>query len=84
LRVGEPWIDPAEMPRLEGAFARGGPDALARAIPEAWVAGLTASGAPEEVRRRVDRYRAAGVKLPILRPAAAHQTARVIDLFTPR
>jgi alkanesulfonate monooxygenase SsuD/methylene tetrahydromethanopterin reductase-like flavin-dependent oxidoreductase (luciferase family) len=46
--------------------------------------GLTASGTPNEVVQRVERYREAGVTLPILRPAARHQTTRVIDLFTPR
>ena len=56
----------------------------ARAIPAAWIDGLTASGTPDEVRRRVDGYRQAGVKLPILRPAAGHQAARIIDLFAPR
>ena len=33
LRVGEPWIDPAELPRFEAAFAAGGPEGLAHAIP---------------------------------------------------
>ena len=46
--------------------------------------GLTASGTPDEVVQRVERYREAGVTLPILRPAARHQTPRVIDLFAPR
>ncbi|MCI0548774.1 MAG: LLM class flavin-dependent oxidoreductase [Candidatus Rokubacteria bacterium] len=84
LRVGEPSIDPAELPRLEAAFARGGPEGLAQAIPPSWIEGLTASGTPDEVVRRVERYREAGVKLPILRPAAAHQSRRIIDLFAPR
>lgn len=84
MRVGEPWIELAELPRFEAAFAAGGPEGLARAIPPSWIDGLTASGTPEEVVRRVERYREAGVKLPILRPAAAHQTSRVIDLFAPR
>jgi alkanesulfonate monooxygenase SsuD/methylene tetrahydromethanopterin reductase-like flavin-dependent oxidoreductase (luciferase family) len=84
LRVGEPRIDPAELPRFETAFAAGGPEGLARAIPAAWIEGVTASGTPDEVGRRVNRYREAGVRLPILRPAAAHQTARIIDLFAPR
>jgi 5,10-methylenetetrahydromethanopterin reductase len=84
MRVGEPWIDGAELPRFETAFAAGGPEGLARAIPASWIEGLTASGTPDEIGRRVDRYRAAGVKLPILRPAAAHQTPRIVDLFAPR
>jgi alkanesulfonate monooxygenase SsuD/methylene tetrahydromethanopterin reductase-like flavin-dependent oxidoreductase (luciferase family) len=48
------------------------------------VRGLTAAGTPDEVVARVQRYREAGVKLPIVRPAAAHQTRRLIDLFSPR
>ena len=84
LRVGEPWIDPAEMPRFEAAFAAGGPERLAQAIPPSWIEGLTASGTPDEVVQRVERYREAGVTLPILRPAARHQTPRVIDLSAPR
>lgn len=83
LRVGEPWIDPAELPRFEAAFARGGPEGLAQAIPPSWIEGLTASGTPDEAVRRVERYREAGVKLPILRPAAGHQSRRIIDLFAP-
>jgi hypothetical protein len=42
---------------------------------------MTASGTPEEVKNRVQRYRDAGVKIPLLRPAAAHQTQRLLDLF---
>ena len=59
-------------------------EGLARAIPPSWIEGLTASGTPDEVVQRVERYREAGVTLPILRPAARHQTSRVIDLFAPR
>lgn len=83
LRVGEPGIDPTDLPRLEAAFADGGPQGLARALSPSWIEALTASGTPDEVVGRVERYRAAGVKLPIVRPAAAHQAARLIDLFTP-
>jgi alkanesulfonate monooxygenase SsuD/methylene tetrahydromethanopterin reductase-like flavin-dependent oxidoreductase (luciferase family) len=84
LRVGEPHIDPAALPAFTAAFDAGGAGGLARAIPPSWIEGLTASGTPDEVVRRVERYREAGVTLPILRPAAAHQAARIIDLFAPR
>jgi alkanesulfonate monooxygenase SsuD/methylene tetrahydromethanopterin reductase-like flavin-dependent oxidoreductase (luciferase family) len=84
LRVGEPHIDPDIVPRLEEAHHEGGPEALARALPASMVQGLTAAGTPDEVVRRIERYREAGVRLPIVRPAAAHQTQRVIDLFSPR
>jgi alkanesulfonate monooxygenase SsuD/methylene tetrahydromethanopterin reductase-like flavin-dependent oxidoreductase (luciferase family) len=83
MRVGEPVIDPAAFPVFQRAWDAGGPEALAREVPADWVEGLTASGTPDEARARVERYRAAGVRLPIVRPAAAHQAARIIDLFTP-
>jgi alkanesulfonate monooxygenase SsuD/methylene tetrahydromethanopterin reductase-like flavin-dependent oxidoreductase (luciferase family) len=46
------------------------------------VQGLTAAGTPDDVVVRIQRYRDAGVKLPIVRPAGAHQTRRIIDLFS--
>ena len=70
LRVGEPYIDAAVVPS-----SRRPPR---RAAPTRWpgrsrlvVEGLTAGGTPDEVARRIERYREAGVKLPIVRPAAA-------------
>ncbi len=83
MKVGEPVIDPAVLPRLAEAFDRGGAPALARAIPDSWIEGLTAAGGPEDVRRRVEQYRRAGVRLPILRPAAAHQAPRLLELLAP-
>jgi hypothetical protein len=73
VRVGEPWIDSAELPRFGAAFAAGGSEGLAQAIPPSWIEGLTASGTPDEVVQRVERYREAGVTLPILRPATRHR-----------
>jgi 5,10-methylenetetrahydromethanopterin reductase len=84
MRVGEPYIDPALVPVLEEAHRRGGPDALARALPASVVEGLTMAGTPDAVVQRIQRYRDAGVRLPIVRPAAGHQTQRIIDLFSPR
>jgi alkanesulfonate monooxygenase SsuD/methylene tetrahydromethanopterin reductase-like flavin-dependent oxidoreductase (luciferase family) len=81
MRVGEPYIRPEDLPRFAEAYAGGGMEALIRAVPDSYVEGMTASGTPEEVRRRVQAYRDAGVRLPLLRPAAAHQTDRLIDLF---
>jgi 5,10-methylenetetrahydromethanopterin reductase len=83
VRVGEPYIDPALVPGLEEAHRRGGPDALARALPATMVQGLTAAGTPDEVVTKIQRYRDAGVKLPIVRPAAGHQTQRILDLLSP-
>ena len=84
LRVGEPSIDVSVLPELEEAYRTGGPEALAAALPASMVEGLTAAGTADRVVERIERYREAGVKLPIIRPAAAHQTQRIIDLFSPR
>lgn len=83
LRVGEPHIREDDLPGFAQAHREGGKDGLMAAVPEHYVANLTASGTPAEVRERVQRYREAGVKLPILRPGAGHQTQRLLDLFAP-
>lgn len=81
MRVGEPYIRPEDIPRFEEAYARGGMEGLIKAVPDSYVEGMTASGTPGEVIRRVQQYRDAGVKLPLLRPAAAQQIERLLDLF---
>jgi 5,10-methylenetetrahydromethanopterin reductase len=81
LRVGEPYIHESDLPIFTTAWESGGKDALIRAIPDSYVTGMTASGTPDQVLARVDEYRRAGVRLPILRPGAAHQTDRLLDLF---
>jgi 5,10-methylenetetrahydromethanopterin reductase len=81
MRVGEPYIRKEDIPVFEEAYRRGGKEGLIRAVPDEYVLGMTATGTPEEVRRRVDEFRAAGVRLPILRPAAKHQTERLLEEF---
>jgi 5,10-methylenetetrahydromethanopterin reductase len=83
LRVGEPVINPDDLPVFAAAYNKGGKAALTKAIPDSYVAGLTASGTPNEVLDKVEKYRALGVKLPLLRPAAHHQTERLLNLFAP-
>jgi 5,10-methylenetetrahydromethanopterin reductase len=83
MRVGEPYIKAEDIPLFEKAWERGGKDALIEAVPDSYVEGMTASGTPEEVVARVQKFRAVGVQVPILRPAAAHQTERLLDLFAP-
>lgn len=83
MRVGEPYIHEEDLPIFEQAFNERGMDGLIDVIPDSYIEGLTASGTPTQVRDRVDEYRAAGVKLPLLRPAAASQTRRIVDLFGP-
>ena len=81
MRVGEPYIHKEDIPLFEKAHAQGGMEGLIKAIPDSYVEGMTASGTPDEVKKRVQQYRDAGVKIPLLRPAAAHQTQRLLDLF---
>ncbi|MDR7419030.1 MAG: LLM class flavin-dependent oxidoreductase [Armatimonadota bacterium] len=80
-RVGEPYYEPEELPRLEAAYRQGGKPALERALAPRTVENLTACGTPDEVLARIQKYRNAGVRLPIVRPAAPHQVPRVLDLF---
>lgn len=82
LRVGEPYINKDDIPKFKQAHADGGMEALIKAVPDSYVEGMTASGTPDEVKARVQQYRDAGVQIPLLRPAAAHQTQRLLELFT--
>jgi 5,10-methylenetetrahydromethanopterin reductase len=82
-RVGEPYIDPDEVRHLHAAYDEGGLGALAKAISPRTVQGLTAAGTPDEVVEKIEKYRDAGVHLPILRPASWDQSRRIIDLFAP-
>jgi 5,10-methylenetetrahydromethanopterin reductase len=84
LRVGEPYINQEDLPKFEQGYNQGGKEGLIKAIPDSYVAGLTASGTPTEVMDKVEQYRQAGVQLPLLRPAAAPQTQRLLDLFAPK
>jgi alkanesulfonate monooxygenase SsuD/methylene tetrahydromethanopterin reductase-like flavin-dependent oxidoreductase (luciferase family) len=81
MRVGEPYIKEEDIPRFQDAWAKGGKQALINAVPDSYVEGMTASGTPDEVVEKVQRYRDVGVQVTILRPAAKHQTGRIIDLF---
>jgi len=80
--VGEPYMHEEDIPIFEEAWNRGGKKGLTEAVPDSYVEGMTASGTPEEVLERVERYRDAGVQVPILRPAAAHQAERLVELFS--
>jgi 5,10-methylenetetrahydromethanopterin reductase len=81
LRVGEPAIDRKDFPMLKAALDRGGRAAVAEVLPRSLVENTTATGTPDEVRARVERYRKAGVTFPLVRPQAPHQVSRVMDLF---
>lgn len=81
--VGEPYMREEDIPVFEEAWRKGGKEALIAAVPDSYIDGMTASGTPEEVVARVQRYRDVGVQVPILRPAGAHQAERLLDLFAP-
>jgi 5,10-methylenetetrahydromethanopterin reductase len=81
LRVGEPAINRDDFPMLMAALKQGGKAAVAEALPRTLIENTTATGTPDEVVARVERYRRAGVTFPLLRPQAPHQLARVMDLF---
>ncbi|MFQ5914648.1 MAG: LLM class flavin-dependent oxidoreductase [Nitrospinota bacterium] len=81
MRVGEPYIRKEDLPKFEEAERRGGKEALMKAMPVSYIEGLTASGTPPEVRDKVEKYREAGVKLPIIRPALSRQVQKALDLF---
>jgi 5,10-methylenetetrahydromethanopterin reductase len=80
--VGEPYMHEEDIPVFEEAWKRGGKEGLTAAVPDSYIEGMTASGTPDEVKARVQRYRDVGVQVPILRPAAAHQAERLLDLFS--
>jgi 5,10-methylenetetrahydromethanopterin reductase len=81
LRVGEPAINREDFPMLLEALRTGGKAAVAKALPQSLIENTTATGTPDEVLARVERYRRAGVTLPLLRPQGRHQMGRVMDLF---
>ena len=84
LRVGEPAIDRNDFPMLLEALHRGGKHAVAKALPRRLIESTTACGTPDEVLARVERYRRAGVTLPLIRSQARHQIPRALDLFAKR
>lgn len=83
MRVGEPYFHPEDFPKFEEAWNRGGKEALIAAVPDSYIRGMTASGTPDQVKAKVQQFRDVGVQVPILRPAAAHQAERLLDLFAP-
>jgi 5,10-methylenetetrahydromethanopterin reductase len=84
MRVGEPYIQEDDIPLLEEAYQRGGKRELMKALPDRYISGMTASGTPAEVEKKIQEFREVGVRLPILRPAAKHQNERLLEQFSPR
>ncbi|WP_432991874.1 LLM class flavin-dependent oxidoreductase [Dactylosporangium sp. CA-233914] len=76
--VGEPNISADAPAELSAIFHEQGYDALLAALPDSYVDALTASGPVPEVRRRLERYRAAGVDVPLVRAASTAQVDRLL------
>ncbi|MCX8200893.1 MAG: LLM class flavin-dependent oxidoreductase [Candidatus Caldarchaeum sp.] len=70
LKVGEPSVSDELIQELLRSYRSGGFEKLMQDIPETVLENLTAVGTPSEVRDRIEKYREAGVELPIIRPAA--------------
>jgi 5,10-methylenetetrahydromethanopterin reductase len=64
----ETRVDDARIQAVRAAFNESGLDAAADQVSDEIVDYLAAAGTPEECRARLDEYRAAGVRLPILAP----------------
>lgn len=65
---------------LERIVARGGPEAVAREMPEAWLDDFAVAGAPEECAERIARYLQAGATSVILAPQPAEQYESILEL----
>lgn len=65
---------------LERLVARGGPEAVGREMPEAWLDDFTVAGAPDECAERIARYLHAGATSVILAPQPADQYAATLEL----
>jgi alkanesulfonate monooxygenase SsuD/methylene tetrahydromethanopterin reductase-like flavin-dependent oxidoreductase (luciferase family) len=84
IRVGDSNIHEEDLPKLQEAMKKGGEELLARTLPLSCIENLTASGTPQEVLDRIEKYRGAGVTLPIVRPAQPHQGESLMALLAPK
>jgi 5,10-methylenetetrahydromethanopterin reductase len=62
----ETGLDPELVAATRAAFEQGGVDPAVRVLPRSVVDLLCAAGTPAECQERIDEYRAAGVKVPVL------------------
>jgi len=58
---------------IRAAWDAGERDTLARLVPDALVDAVTVAGTPEACRERLERYRAAGLALPIVTPRVSRR-----------
>ena len=66
--------DPARA--IKAAWDRGDRAAATRAVPDALVEAVSLVGTPDDVREGIERYRRAGLRLPIISPRAGGGDAR--------
>ncbi|MBI3636642.1 MAG: LLM class flavin-dependent oxidoreductase [Candidatus Rokubacteria bacterium] len=66
---------PAEAAAIKAAWDAGERKALARLVPDEMAAAVGIAGTAEECRERLQRYRDAGLRLPIVSPRATGPTA---------
>jgi probable F420-dependent oxidoreductase len=57
--------------KIKDAFDTGGREAATRAVPDELIDAVALAGSPQEVRERVEDYRRAGLRLPIISPRGA-------------
>jgi alkanesulfonate monooxygenase SsuD/methylene tetrahydromethanopterin reductase-like flavin-dependent oxidoreductase (luciferase family) len=60
-----------EMTAIENAVAAGRQDEVPKYLPDRWLADITLFGSAVKVRERVETWRAAGIKTPVLVPLSA-------------
>ena len=65
---------------LERILARGGAEAVAREMPEAWLDDFAVAGEPDECAERIDRYLQAGATSVVIAPMPADQYAATLEL----
>jgi alkanesulfonate monooxygenase SsuD/methylene tetrahydromethanopterin reductase-like flavin-dependent oxidoreductase (luciferase family) len=72
-----------EMEAVERALAAGDRDGIPRLLSDRWLADTTLFGPPAAIRDGVERWRAAGVRTPILVPSSArgNQMQAFAELF---
>jgi alkanesulfonate monooxygenase SsuD/methylene tetrahydromethanopterin reductase-like flavin-dependent oxidoreductase (luciferase family) len=80
------WIEAGygdEMRDVVTAVAENRPDAVANCISDRLLADTTLSGSAAQVREGVERWRAAGIKTPVLVPLSAdgNQTTALREVF---
>jgi probable F420-dependent oxidoreductase len=61
----------AEAAAIKAAWDGGGREAAAREVPDAMIDAVAIAGTPAQCRERLERYRQAGLTLPIVSPRTA-------------